>query len=87
MSQSTDTLPIPQTNTQPEVPRVERRQSGSRNEFAGAERRQFASSHEGLSPEGRELAEAIDHYKLQHRRRYITHDETLDVLRTLGYHR
>jgi hypothetical protein len=69
------------------VPTIDRRTSDSPSEFAGSERRQFASSHEGLSPDGRELAEAIDHYKLQHRRRYITHDETLAVLRSLGYHR
>ena len=51
------------------------------------ERRQFGSSHAGLSPAGRELAAAIDRYKLQFRRRYITCDEMLLVLRELGYER
>ncbi len=51
----------------------------------GMERRQFGSSHAGLSAEGRELAAAIDTYKLQHHRRYITCDEMLVVLGSLGY--
>jgi hypothetical protein len=53
----------------------------------GAERRQFASSHQGLSDEARELALAIDGYKLEHRRRYITFEEMLHVIRQLGYHK
>lgn len=56
------------------------------NATAGSgERRQFGSSHEGLTPDGRELALAIDQYKLQHHRRYITCDEMLLVIRGLGY--
>lgn len=51
------------------------------------ERRQFANSHAELSPEAAELARAIDQYKLQHRRRFITFEETLAVVRSLGYHR
>ncbi len=53
----------------------------------GRERRQFANSHEGLSPEGQELAAAIDAYKLHHRRRFITCDEILSVVKQLGYHK
>ncbi|WP_236622329.1 hypothetical protein [Novipirellula maiorica] len=49
------------------------------------ERRQFGSSHSGLSEEGRQLAIAIDQYKLEHHRRYITCDEMLMVIGTLGY--
>jgi hypothetical protein len=49
------------------------------------ERRQFGSSHAGLSAAGRELALAIDEYKVQHHRRYITCDEMLGVLSELGY--
>ena len=51
----------------------------------GSERRQFANSHEELSPDARELANAIDGYKLQHRRRFITYEEMLQVVRSLGY--
>jgi hypothetical protein len=52
-----------------------------------AERRQFASSHQGLSPDARELALAIDGYKLEHHRRYITFEEMLQVIQQLGYHK
>ena len=51
------------------------------------DRRQFANSHEELSPEAAELARAIDGYKLQHRRRFITFEETLAVIKSLGYSR
>ncbi len=54
---------------------------------AGRERRQFADSHFELSPEARELATAIDQYKLHHRRRFITCEEILYVIKSLGYHR
>ena len=51
------------------------------------ERRQFTNSHEGLSPEAMELAQAIDGYKLRHRRRFITYEEMLSVIKSLGYKR
>lgn len=51
------------------------------------ERRQFSSSHDELSYEARELALAIDSYKLEHRRRYITFEEMLGVVKQLGYSR
>jgi len=49
------------------------------------ERRQFGNSYHNLSPEGQLLAEAIDAYKVDHHRRYITTDELLGVLDRLGY--
>ena len=49
------------------------------------ERRQFANSHDTLSPAARELATAIDEYKLRHRRRFITYEEMLNVVTSLGY--
>jgi len=61
---------------------VDRRTSSGN---VGAERRQFASSHQGLSDEARALAVAIDQYKLDHRRRYITFEEMLSVIKKLGY--
>jgi len=51
----------------------------------GIERRQFADSHDELSPEANELAKAIDQYKLHHRRRFITYEEMLSVIKSLGY--
>ncbi len=52
---------------------------------AGRERRQFANSYEELTPPARELATAIDQYKLQNRRRFITYEEMLNVITSLGY--
>ena len=51
------------------------------------ERRQFTNSHDELSPEARDLAQAIDSYKLMHRRRFITYEEMLAVVKSLGYKR
>nr|AUN37419.1 hypothetical protein [uncultured bacterium] len=50
------------------------------------ERRQFADGHSGLSSEAQALANAVDQYKLMHRRRFITHEELLSVIKSLGYH-
>jgi hypothetical protein len=51
------------------------------------ERRQFTNSHDELTPDARELAQAIDSYKLIHRRRFITYEEMLSVVKSLGYKR
>lgn len=66
---------------------VDRRSNDVSGRAPGAERRQFANSHNELSPEAGELAEAIDGYKLRHRRRFITYEEMLGVIKSLGYHR
>lgn len=71
----------------PPAPFVDRRQNQGDSAAAGRERRQFTNSHEELSPEARELALAIDGYKLMHRRRFITFEEMLSVVKTLGYHK
>jgi len=65
----------------------DRRNRDAVSESPERERRQFANSHDGLSPEGQELAVAIDSYKLHHRRRFITCDEILNVVKSLGYHK
>lgn len=49
------------------------------------ERREFLSGGEPLSAEAHELALAIDGYKLRHRRRFISHEEILAVVKSLGY--
>jgi hypothetical protein len=51
------------------------------------ERRQFANTYEELSPEAAELAREIDSYKVQHRRRFVTFEEMLAVIKSLGYSR
>ncbi len=51
----------------------------------GSERRQFAGNYRDLSPEGQQLSDAIDQYKLRHRRRVIDPDEIVGILTTAGY--
>lgn len=68
------------------APFVDRRQqAGAR--AGGAERRQFVDSRDSLRPEATELAEAVDQYKLRHRRRFITFEELYNVMTELGYHK
>ncbi len=69
----------------PTQPFVDRRSHAAPGHPPSRERRQFGSSHEELSPLARELAEAIDEYKLRHRRRFITYEEMLTVVELLGY--
>ena len=63
---------------------VDRRSYGSSNP-AGMERRQFSSSYHDLSEDARELGIAIDKYKLENRRKFITYEEMLNVVKSLGY--
>ena len=63
-----------------------------RTNFAAAagrtvERRQFAATHATGRPEVDELANAVDRYKLENRRRFITYAELYDVFVGLGYDR
>ena len=71
----------------PEQAFVERRAQEQPGSAPGRERRQFADSYDGLSPGAQELAVAIDSYKLAHRRRFITYEEMLGVVKSLGYHK
>lgn len=66
---------------------VERRQRGENPGNSGVERRQFRDGDRSLRPEVAELADAIDDYKINHRRRFITFEELFDVIASLGYHR
>ena len=66
---------------------IDRRSQFQGDEQLPFERRQFANSYEELSPEAADLARAIDGYKVQHRRRFITFEEMLAVIKSLGYTR
>jgi hypothetical protein len=66
---------------------TDRRSNAPGEHSASGERRQFTNSHEELSPEARELATSIDQYKIRHRRRFITYEEMLVVMQSLGYHK
>ncbi len=64
---------------------VDRRAGSEAGRVAGSERRQFSASVSATRPEIAELAEAVDQYKLRHRRRFITFEELYDVMSELGY--
>ncbi len=65
----------------------ERRHRELLGSYVGTERRQFCDSREELSPDAGELAQAIDDYKVRHRRRFINFEEMLHVIQSLGYHK
>ena len=69
------------------VPFVDRRNNSTSDLPTGRERRQFFNSYDSLSEEARGLALAIDQYKLEHRRRFITYEEMLSIIKQLGYTR
>ena len=64
---------------------IDRRDPEIQRTAPGLERRQFSDARENLSPDAAELGAAIDQYKLVHRRRYITYEEMLSVIKSLGY--
>ncbi len=53
----------------------------------GQDRRQFGANYDDLSPSGREMGLAIDRYKVDRHRRFITPGELLDIVKSLGYQR
>ena len=64
----------------------DRRQNGGTTRPEGLpERRQFRDAREYFDPDAKELADAIDQYKLVHRRRFITYEELHAVIVELGY--
>ena len=66
---------------------IDRRTRDAQRVPGGGERRQFSNSYDDLSPDAAELARAIDGYKIRHRRRFITFEEMLDIVKSLGYDR
>lgn len=63
------------------------RRSADRDDNPGAERRQFRDGNRSARPEVAEFADAVDLYKVTHRRRFITFEELYDVMASLGYHK
>jgi hypothetical protein len=68
-------------------PFVDRRGGGSPTRGQGPERRQFSATVDTANPDVAELSAAVDRYKLEHRRRFITFDELHAVITALGYHK
>ena len=76
-----------QLNEQKPAMFVDRRGQADDEPQPQRERRQFQDSRESSSFEATELPEAVDQYKLRHRRRFITFEELHDVIVGLGYHK
>lgn len=76
----------PQTTAHQSPDFVDRR-NASRLPEPGPERRQFKDGNRSSRPEVTEFAEAVDLYKVSHRRRFITFEELYDVMTSLGYHK
>jgi hypothetical protein len=68
-----------------EEPFVDRRDPQVRRNSPGLERRQFSDGRASLSPDAAELGSAIDLYKLKNCRKYISYEEMLSVIKSLGY--
>ena len=64
---------------------IDRRQSDGQSAPPAYERRQFGNTYDNLTPDARELALAIDSYKLRNHRRFVTYEEMLFVVKSLGY--
>ncbi|AMV20044.1 hypothetical protein [Planctomyces sp. SH-PL14] len=74
------------TESEVATPFVDRRRAAQAGS-PGVERRQFSDSRDNTRPEVAELASAVDKYKLEHRRRFITFEELYGVIESLGYHK
>ncbi len=64
---------------------VERRKGTQQRKSPGLERRQFSDGYHNLTPAAAELGLAIDQYKLANSRRFISYEEMLNVIKSLGY--
>ena len=85
---------IPTTNADlslgvPPIPNdfTDRRNPENQRKSLGQERRQFTNTFSEYSDEAAELGQAIDQYKLVHRRRFINFEELLSVIKSLGYNK
>lgn len=81
---SADLNPLKPEN-QAELGFADRRSGIVQRKNPGLERRQFSDRHLNLSPEAAELGRAIDQYKFENHRRYISYEEMLAVIKSLGY--
>ena len=63
----------------------DRRNPDRQRKSNGLERRQFSDGHASLSTDAAELGRAVDQYKLENHRRFVTYEELLQVMQSLGY--
>jgi len=64
---------------------TDRRNPDRQRKSNGLERRQFSDGHNNLSPDAAEIGQAVDQYKLENHRRFVTYEELLNVIKSLGY--
>ena len=64
---------------------VDRRDPDRQRQNTGLERRQFSDGYSNLTPDAAELGKAVDQYKVEHHRRFVTYEELLGVIKELGY--
>ena len=64
---------------------VDRRDPSKQRKNTGLERRQFSDGYSNLSADAAELGRAVDKYKLENHRRFVTYEELLSVMKELGY--
>ena len=81
---SVENQPVPGTPNQ-DPAFVDRRNPTIQRNSPGLERRQFSDGHGSLSEDAAELGRAIDGYKLEKCRRYISYEEMLSIIKELGY--
>ena len=76
-----------QSNSSNSIPAgfVDRRDPNRQRKSTGLKRRQFSDGHSNLSDDAAELGRAIDKYKLENHRRFVTYEELLGVVKALGY--
>lgn len=76
-----------QSDSSTEIPTgfVDRRDPNRQRKSTGLERRQFSDGHNNLSSDAAELGRAVDQYKLESHRRFVTYEELLSVIKSLGY--
>lgn len=81
------TQDTPQSQSSNELPAgfVDRRDPSRQRKSTGLERRQFSDGHNNLSSDAAELGRAVDQYKLENHRRFVTYEELLSVITSLGY--
>lgn len=82
---ATQDFPEAQSATNQPIGFQDRRDPNRQRQNTGLERRQFSDGHNNLSPEAAELGRAVDKYKLENHRRFVTYEELLGVMKELGY--
>lgn len=82
---STTEITLSPINPALNLEQFDRRSGTTKRKNPGLERRQFSDSHANLSSEAAELGRAIDQYKFENHRRYISYEEMLAVIKSLGY--